>query len=65
MTRQQLTAHIRRIGSYLCVGLDPEIAKIPRHLLSHPDPVFEFNRQIIDATKVFERDVLHEQTWRP
>jgi orotidine-5'-phosphate decarboxylase len=51
MTRQQLTAHIRRIGSYLCVGLDPEIAKIPRHLLSHPDPVFEFNRQIIDATK--------------
>jgi orotidine-5'-phosphate decarboxylase len=51
MTRQQLTVHIRRIGSYLCVGLDPEIAKIPPHLLSHPDPVFEFNRQIIDATK--------------
>jgi orotidine-5'-phosphate decarboxylase len=51
MTRQQLTAHIRRIGSYLCVGLDPEIAKVPPHLLSHPDPFFEFNRQIIDATK--------------
>jgi orotidine-5'-phosphate decarboxylase len=51
MTRQQLTARIRSIGSYLCVGLDTEKEKLPRHLLSHADPIFEFNRQIIDATK--------------
>lgn len=51
MTRQQLTEQIRTKGSYLCVGLDTDITKIPKHLLSHPDPVFEFNRQIIDATR--------------
>jgi orotidine-5'-phosphate decarboxylase len=51
MTRQQLTERIRARGSYLCVGLDTDRANIPRHLLSHADPVFEFNRQIIDATK--------------
>jgi orotidine-5'-phosphate decarboxylase len=51
MTRQQLIEEIRTKRSYLCVGLDTDITKIPRHLLSHADPVFEFNRQIIDATK--------------
>src|ERR1700737_672096 len=51
MTRQQLVTRIRSTGSYLCVGLDSERAKIPTHLLSHSDPVFEFNKQIIDATK--------------
>ena len=51
MTRNQLTKHIRSKGSYLCVGLDTDRAKIPPHLLSHADPVFEFNRQIIDATE--------------
>jgi orotidine-5'-phosphate decarboxylase len=51
MTRQQLTEHIRSTGTYLCVGLDTDKTKIPKHLLSHADPVFEFNRQIIDATK--------------
>ncbi len=51
MTRQQLIQQIKQKGSYLCVGLDTDITKIPRQLLSHPDPVFEFNRQIIDATK--------------
>lgn len=51
MTRQQLVSEIRRKQSYLCVGLDTDITKIPQHLLSHPEPVFEFNRQIIDATK--------------
>src|ERR1700742_3469829 len=51
MTRQQLVTGIRSWGSYLCVGLDTDKTKIPRHLLSHKDPVFEFNRQIIDATK--------------
>lgn len=51
MTRQQLIARIRSIGSYLCVGLDSDRSKIPKPLLSYPDPVFEFNRRIIDATK--------------
>jgi orotidine-5'-phosphate decarboxylase len=51
MTRDQLTQQIRIKRSYLCVGLDTDTTKIPRHLLSHADPVFEFNRQIIDATK--------------
>jgi len=51
MTRQQLVAHIRGMGSYLCVGLDSDRTKIPAHLLSHEDPVFEFNKQIVDATK--------------
>lgn len=51
MTRQQLSSFIRSTGSYLCVGLDSDPAKIPPHLRGHKDPVFEFNRQIIDATK--------------
>ncbi len=40
----------RNNASLLCVGLDPDITKIPRSLLGHSDPVFEFNRRIIDAT---------------
>lgn len=51
MTRQQLIQQIISKQSYLCVGLDTDITKIPEHLLAHPDPVFEFNKQIIDATK--------------
>jgi orotidine-5'-phosphate decarboxylase len=51
MTRSQLTAFIRSKGSYLCVGLDSDVTKIPTHLRSAKDPVFEFNRQIIDATR--------------
>ena len=51
MTRKQLIEQIHLKKSYLCVGLDSDITKIPKHLLSLPDPVFEFNRQIIDATK--------------
>jgi orotidine-5'-phosphate decarboxylase len=51
MTRQQLIEQIQQKKSYLCVGLDTDITKIPRHLQSHPDAVFEFNKQIIDATK--------------
>jgi orotidine-5'-phosphate decarboxylase len=50
MTRQQLVEQIRKKKSYLCIGLDSDITKIPRHLLSEPDPVFAFNRAIIDAT---------------
>ena len=51
MTRKQLTEQIFFKHSYLCVGLDTDPTKIPKHLSSHSDPVFEFNRQIIDATK--------------
>jgi orotidine-5'-phosphate decarboxylase len=51
MTRQQLTQQIFSKKTYLCVGLDTDLAKIPQHLHDHPDPVFEFNRQIIEATK--------------
>lgn len=50
MTRQQLINNIKQKKSYLCVGLDTSIEKIPIHLTSKPDAVFEFNRQIIDAT---------------
>jgi len=51
MDRKQLVDTILQKKSYLCIGLDTDPAKIPTHLLSNPDPVFEFNRQIIDATK--------------
>jgi orotidine-5'-phosphate decarboxylase len=51
MTRNQLIEQIRKKQSYLCVGLDTDITKIPKHLLSEPDPVFAFNKAIIDATK--------------
>lgn len=51
MTIPQLTEAIRNKRSYLCVGLDTDITKIPVHLLSAADPVYAFNRQIIDATK--------------
>jgi orotidine-5'-phosphate decarboxylase len=51
MTRKQLIQQIQLKRSYLCVGLDTDISKIPKHLQSHPDAAFEFNRQIIDATQ--------------
>ena len=51
MTRQQLIEQIKLKKSYLCVGLDTDFNKIPKHLQNHPDAIFEFNRQIIDATK--------------
>lgn len=50
MTRQELIEQIRKKKSYLCVGLDTDISLIPRHLINTKDPVFEFNRAIIDAT---------------
>lgn len=50
MTRVQLIEQIRKKNSYLCVGLDTDIKKIPSHLLSEDDPVFAFNKSIIDAT---------------
>ena len=51
MTRQQLIQQIRSKQSYLCVGLDTDITKIPTHLLAEPDPVFTFNKAIIDVTQ--------------
>ena len=51
MTRKQLIQQIQLKRSYLCVGLDTDITKIPKHLQSHPNAVFEFNKQIIDATQ--------------
>ncbi|MEO6254358.1 MAG: orotidine-5'-phosphate decarboxylase [Ferruginibacter sp.] len=50
MTRKQLVQQIQLKRSYLCVGLDSDITKIPKHVQSLPDAVFEFNKQIIDAT---------------
>lgn len=50
MKRDQLVENICRKGSFLCVGLDSDINKLPRHLLSADDPVYEFNKAIIDAT---------------
>jgi orotidine-5'-phosphate decarboxylase len=50
MNRQELISIIRKKKSFLCVGLDSELSKIPPHLLREEDPVFEFNKQIIDAT---------------
>jgi orotidine-5'-phosphate decarboxylase len=53
MNRQQLVEQIFSKRTYLCVGLDTDITKIPKHLLSSPDPILEFNKQIVDATKDF------------
>ena len=50
MNRQDLIALIRQRQSFLCVGLDPDINKMPAHLLNQPDAVFAFNKAIIDAT---------------
>ena len=50
MNRTVLIQLIRRKQSFLCVGLDSEFSKIPTHLLNCDDPIYEFNKQIIDAT---------------
>ncbi len=50
MTRKELIENIRKTGSFLCVGLDTDIKKIPAHLLNESDPILSFNRAIIDAT---------------
>jgi orotidine-5'-phosphate decarboxylase len=50
MTRKQLIENIKIKKSFLCVGLDTDITLIPKHLLPEEDPIFEFNKQIIDAT---------------
>lgn len=50
MTTQQLIQQIQQKKSFLCVGLDVDLTKIPSHLLESEDPIFEFNKAIIDAT---------------
>ena len=50
MNRQELIASIRHKASFLCVGLDTDLKKIPTHLLGEDDPIFAFNKAIIDAT---------------
>ena len=51
MNKQELINQIKEKKSFLCIGLDTDSAKIPKHLLSFEDPVFEFNKRIIDETK--------------
>lgn len=53
MTTQELVNQIRKKKSFLCVGLDVDLNKIPKHLLDQDDPIFEFNKAIIDATHEF------------
>jgi len=50
LTTQQLLQQIQQKQSFLCVGLDVDLTKIPEHLLQYEDPIFEFNKRIIDAT---------------
>lgn len=50
MTTQQLVSQIKAKNSFLCIGLDVDLTKIPTHLLKTDDPIFEFNKAIIDAT---------------
>ncbi len=51
MTRQELVSQIKSKKSFLCVGLDSDISRIPKHLHTSDDPIFTFNKAIIDATK--------------
>jgi orotidine-5'-phosphate decarboxylase len=53
LNREELFQQIKKKQSYLCIGLDTDIKKIPSFLLSTEDPVFEFNKRIIDATQEF------------
>ncbi len=50
MDKQALFHQIQKKSSFLCIGLDPALEKIPQHLLKETDPIFEFNKQIIDHT---------------
>ena len=50
MTKEDLFDQIQKKQSFLCIGLDTDLKKIPLHLLNSDDPIFEFNKQIIDAT---------------
>jgi orotidine-5'-phosphate decarboxylase len=51
MNREEIISEINRKKSFLCVGLDTDVTKIPKFLMEFEDPIFEFNKRIIDATK--------------
>ena len=51
MNKQQLFEQIKRKKSFLCIGLDPVLDKLPKHLLKYDNPILEFNKQLIDATQ--------------
>ena len=51
MTKSELVQNIIQKESFLCVGLDTDLSKIPQHLLTSDDPIFEFNKAVIDATQ--------------
>ena len=53
MTRQELIQNIKTKRSFLCVGLDTDLKKVPAHLLNEEDPIFAFNKAIIDATAAY------------
>lgn len=53
MTRQELIRNIKTKRSFLCVGLDTDLKKVPVHLLNEEDPIFAFNKAIIDATAAY------------
>ena len=53
MTKQELFENILKKQSFLCVGLDTDIKKIPQHLLKEEDPIFAFNKAIVDATQQY------------
>ena len=53
MTRKELFENIKKKQSFLCVGLDTDLKKVPEHLLKEEDPIFAFNKAIIDATATY------------
>lgn len=53
MNKSEIINQIKKKASFLCVGLDTDLEKIPAHLLNEPDPVFAFNKEIIDHTKEY------------
>lgn len=53
MTREELVKQIFLKKSFLCVGLDVDLNKVPKHLLEEEDPIFAFNKQIVDATAAY------------
>ena len=51
MNKEDIIEQIRKKKSFLCIGLDTDLSKIPSFLLTYDDPIYEFNKRIIDATQ--------------
>ena len=51
MNKEDIIKQIRKKKSFLCIGLDSDLSKIPSFLLTYDDPIYEFNKRIIDATQ--------------